>query len=140
MQHSAGILVTDGEKLLLGRVAGHHRFDLPKGHIEEGETPRMAAVRETREETGFEADPRQLLDLGEQHYIPGKKTLHLFMLRVERMPRIETLFCSTLCERDGRSYPEISGYQIVPVEELEGRVTRNLYETIRHSGFFEQLR
>jgi 8-oxo-dGTP pyrophosphatase MutT (NUDIX family) len=38
--------------LLLHYLSGH--WDLPKGHLEAGETPQDAAVRETKEETGLE--------------------------------------------------------------------------------------
>jgi 8-oxo-dGTP pyrophosphatase MutT (NUDIX family) len=48
---SAGGLVVEGEQILLiSTQAG--RWQLPKGHIEDGETPEQAAVREVREETG----------------------------------------------------------------------------------------
>lgn len=36
--------------------AGRLEWCLPKGHIEEGETPEIAAVREVAEETGIDAD------------------------------------------------------------------------------------
>ncbi|OGL25946.1 hypothetical protein A3E49_01780 [Candidatus Saccharibacteria bacterium RIFCSPHIGHO2_12_FULL_49_19] len=39
------------EMLLIGDSKG--RWTIPKGHIEEGETPRRAAEREIREETGL---------------------------------------------------------------------------------------
>lgn len=37
--------------LLLHYLSGH--WDLPKGHLEAGETPQDAAIRETKEETGL---------------------------------------------------------------------------------------
>lgn len=49
---AAGTLVTNpaGDTLMMFRRG---RYDLPKGHIETGETPRVCAVRETAEETGL---------------------------------------------------------------------------------------
>jgi 8-oxo-dGTP pyrophosphatase MutT (NUDIX family) len=50
--HSAGgLVVRDGEILLISTREGK-RWQLPKGHLEPGETSEQAAVRETREETG----------------------------------------------------------------------------------------
>jgi len=49
---SAGGLVVDGSRILLISTQAGTRWQLPKGHIEAGETPAQAAVREVREETG----------------------------------------------------------------------------------------
>lgn len=56
-QYSAGIVVyrinEAGQRLylLLHYVQGH--WDLPKGHLEAGETEEQAALRELKEETGL---------------------------------------------------------------------------------------
>ncbi|HEY6554254.1 MAG TPA: NUDIX domain-containing protein, partial [Vicinamibacteria bacterium] len=49
---SAGGLIVHGSQILLISVMEGKRWQLPKGHIEEGETPEETAVREVREETG----------------------------------------------------------------------------------------
>lgn len=49
---SAGGLVVQGSRILLISTQAGRRWQLPKGHIEEGETPEQTAVREVREETG----------------------------------------------------------------------------------------
>ena len=41
-----------GDEVLLIATAGGRRWQLPKGHLEAGELPAEAAVREVREETG----------------------------------------------------------------------------------------
>ncbi|MFN7960417.1 MAG: NUDIX hydrolase [Thermoanaerobaculia bacterium] len=51
-QISAGGLVVRAEEVLLISTAGGRRWQLPKGHIEAGETARETAEREVREETG----------------------------------------------------------------------------------------
>jgi 8-oxo-dGTP pyrophosphatase MutT (NUDIX family) len=49
---SAGGLVVLSSRILLIATQKGRRWQLPKGHIEEGETPEQAAIREVREETG----------------------------------------------------------------------------------------
>jgi 8-oxo-dGTP pyrophosphatase MutT (NUDIX family) len=51
-QHSAGGIVARDGRILLIATAGGKRWQLPKGHVEEGEAPEQTAVREVREETG----------------------------------------------------------------------------------------
>ncbi len=60
---AGGIVLRDNRVLLLHK----HRLNeyvLPKGHVEAGETLEQAALRETREETGF-ASLRVLAQLGQ---------------------------------------------------------------------------
>jgi ADP-ribose pyrophosphatase YjhB (NUDIX family) len=66
---SAGGLVVDrtGVQLRAALIARHDRrgrlvWSLPKGHLEEGETPEDAAIREVEEETGIRG--RVLAPLG----------------------------------------------------------------------------
>lgn len=48
------IIIDEGRLLLMKRVkSGKVRYVLPGGTIKSGETPAMACVRETREETGL---------------------------------------------------------------------------------------
>lgn len=58
-EHSAGgvTLVPVGRETFVAliEVQGNSVLALPKGHIERGETPEEAAVREVREETGITA-------------------------------------------------------------------------------------
>lgn len=54
---SAGGVVyrkSDG-KFLIGKHSGYHKWVLPKGLVEKGESTMEAAVREVREEVGVEA-------------------------------------------------------------------------------------
>lgn len=50
MQCAGGLVVRHGEVLLISPRRG--RWQLPKGHVEPGEAPPQAALREVREETG----------------------------------------------------------------------------------------
>lgn len=56
-EFSAGGVIIEGGKALLimmRDLKGEHVWTFPKGHLEPGETPEDAAVREVLEETGYE--------------------------------------------------------------------------------------
>jgi len=82
---SAGGLVIDetGTKgLLIGRRdlkdATRERllWSLPKGHIEAGETPEMAAIREVHEETGIESEIARELGVIDFWFMASGKRIH----------------------------------------------------------------
>ena len=91
---SAGGLVIDstGTKgLLIGRrdLKDQSRerllWSLPKGHIEEGETPEQAAVREVQEETGIESEIAKELGVINFWFMAGgnriNKTVHHYLFK-----------------------------------------------------------
>lgn len=55
----------DAGRVLTVRKHGTAKFMLPGGKLDAGETPLRAAIREVREEVGFELDPTDLRLLGE---------------------------------------------------------------------------
>lgn len=61
---AAFCFVRDGQ-LLTVRKAGTHRFQLPGGKIDPGETPWQAAVREVSEEIGLDCSGAERVMLGE---------------------------------------------------------------------------
>jgi len=67
---AGGVVVHGGQTLVIvprRRAAdGSRVLGLPKGHIDPGESPLQAAVREVREETGVMAE--LVRDLGEVRY------------------------------------------------------------------------
>lgn len=73
----------DGVKVALILVGESARWQLPKGHVDAGETTEQAALREVREETGIEAEllgPIETIDYWFQ--IPsgkGKMRLHKYV-------------------------------------------------------------
>jgi mutator protein MutT len=82
---SAGGLVIDTTGklgLLIGRrdqkdASGQRiLWSLPKGHIEEGETPEQAALREVQEETGIESAIEKSLGVIDFWFMAGGKRIH----------------------------------------------------------------
>jgi 8-oxo-dGTP pyrophosphatase MutT (NUDIX family) len=108
---SCGIVVlTESRELLLCHVTGQRHWDLPKGGIHVGESPRQAALRETCEETGLRLAAESLLDLG-RHPYTAKKDLHLFACLSDRLDTRELRCESCFVERgSGRARPEMDGF------------------------------
>jgi 8-oxo-dGTP pyrophosphatase MutT (NUDIX family) len=82
---SAGGLVIDSTKtkgLLIGRrdhkdaTGTRILWSLPKGHIEEGETPEQAAIREVAEETGITSEIERSLGVIDFWFMAGGKRIH----------------------------------------------------------------
>jgi ADP-ribose pyrophosphatase YjhB (NUDIX family) len=76
----------DGRVLLMRR-AGTGFFDglysLPGGHVEAGESVRLAAVRELREELGLRLEPAELEWFGVMHRLSDTNRIDFF-LRAQR--------------------------------------------------------
>lgn len=82
---SAGGLVIDSsgrQGLLIGRIDQKDNararllWSLPKGHIEVGETPEQAALREVMEETGIESEISRSLGIIDFWFMAGGKRIH----------------------------------------------------------------
>ena len=56
---AGGIRMQNGEVLLVYRPR-YEDWSFPKGKLDPGETPLEAAIREVREETGYEVEPGEL--------------------------------------------------------------------------------
>ena len=87
---SAGGVVLDAEQAnvaLIGRLdrRGRLLWSLPKGHIEEGETPEQTAVREVAEETGISSKVLRPLGTIDYWFVADNrrihKTVHHFLLQ-----------------------------------------------------------
>ena len=64
-----GVLVIRDGKILTGLRRAEGTFCGPGGHIEDGESPEQAAIRETQEEFGI--TPKELIPLGELEGVEG---------------------------------------------------------------------
>lgn len=85
MKQSAGLLLwrkgASGIEVLLVHPSGVYNrkapFGIPKGELDEGETPMKAAYREVLEETGVDA-PGPYVDLGHIDYKKSRKRIFAF--------------------------------------------------------------
>ncbi len=91
-QISAGGVAVRGEnsniEIALISVNPSRRWQLPKGIIDDGETPEIAAVREVREEAGIEAELLEKIETIEYWYfgenggerVRFHKLVHFFLM------------------------------------------------------------
>lgn len=96
MKISAGtLLYRHGEvglEVLLVHPSGNYNrrapWSIPKGLVDEGETPEQAARRETEEETGVAAG--ELFELGAVEYVKSRKRIYGFggLYSGENEPRV----------------------------------------------------
>ena len=59
------VIIREGKIALIkrGNEPGKGKWSIPGGHVELGETPEEAVVRETKEETGLEVENPSLIDV-----------------------------------------------------------------------------
>ncbi len=119
---AAGGVVRNGQDECL-MIYRRGRWDLPKGHIEQGESPEVAAVRETAEETGVEGVKivGKLCNTLHAYNVYGEwelKRTHWFSMRVEGSPQTkaqtqEQILKAEWCDRQiarrnaAESYPTV---------------------------------
>ena len=115
---SAGGLVVDlsGERgLLIGRhdKRGRTLWSLPKGHIETGESPEAAALREVEEETGIVSKITRSLGVIDFWFMADGKRIH------------KTVHHFLFSEVSGDLAPQISEVDVVdwfPLDEIATRL------------------
>jgi 8-oxo-dGTP pyrophosphatase MutT (NUDIX family) len=119
----AGLIITDGLSLLACKPTPSSRWsnpklDIPKGHIQTGEKPIDAAIRECWEETNIRFE-KWKLNRPKQFVMDGEP-LYLWEARLSEMPPIEKLSCAStfIDEATGIRHPEMSGY--VYITRLDG--------------------
>ena len=126
MLTSCGVIVTDGQRILLGHATRSPRWDIPKGLAEPGESLAVTAIRELAEETGLIAAEADLRPLGTHAYLRGKD-LALFAWPVAPLPSADSLHCSsTFALPSGALVPEFDRFGFFSWDEALGKVGKNL--------------
>ena len=123
---SCGVIVTDGQRMLLGHATRSPRWDIPKGVAENGEEFTDAAARELREETGLIAAADELVALGVHPYLRGKD-LALFAWLPQQLPDPGSLVCtSQFALPNGTLLPEFDRFGLFSWDEALSRVGKNM--------------
>lgn len=114
---AGGVVVNTArtEVALIGRLdrRGRLLWSLPKGHIEEGETPEQTAVREVSEETGILGEIIRPLGTIDYWFVADRRRIH------------KTVHHFLMSERGGELSDEdveVTEVAWVPLDELEDRL------------------
>ena len=120
----AGLLITDGDYLLACKPTPSPRWpnpklDTPKGHIQKGESPMNAAIRECYEETNILFEPWKLNR--PMQFTMNGEPLYLWEVRLSEMPPVERLSCAStfIDDTTGRRLPEMAGYVYLRIHNGE---------------------
>ena len=125
-QTSCGVIVTDGERILLGHATRSPRWDIPKGTAEPSENFADAAVRELHEETGLVASQNELAVLGVHPYLRGKD-LALFAWQPRQLPDPKSLTCNSHFPLpNGTLLPEFDRFGLFSWDKALTRIGQNL--------------
>ena len=125
MERSAGILFLNNGSVLMGHATETPHWDIPKGHIEKGEEPIHAAIRECSEETGVLVEPHELESPGRLDYT-SKKELYLFVYKGNNYPEADKCFCASTFVKNGRTITEMDGFKYVPYSQIRDHARKTM--------------
>lgn len=122
---AAGLfLINREDKILVGHPTNHdpNFWSIPKGKIDEGETPLEAAVRETYEETNVKlfTDLHDFIELGKFVYRHKKKDIVLYAhFETESAKWDERLdiMCNSNVPEERGGFPEMDDFKWVTLDE-----------------------
>jgi len=126
---SAGVIIINDKGQVLAclpsghKKENHNHCDIPKGHMEIGETPLQTAIRETFEETGIDLKNVPLIDCGQHAYIKNKD-LHLFKCRLN--VNLNELKCTTYFKIYEKLVPEVVDYYWINEEDIKTTFYKSL--------------
>lgn len=139
MNVSAGLIITNGEKILLGHSTNNPHWDIPKGMVDPGESYLQAAIRECKEEFNLTFNSNKFQDLGRFKY-SSRKDLYLFKILLDELPDPSKCKCNShFISRHGRYLPEIDDYRIFPHEIGLLRVAHNMKKCFITNGILGDI-
>jgi len=131
-ERSAGGVLLDGDRVLLIRglnLKGEPVWTFPKGLVEKSEKPEQTALREVREETGYEAEIVR----------PLEPSIYWFYRDGQRVKKRVDWFLMRPLRKAGEHDREVLETEWVPVKEaferLRYRADRMLLEEILEEGY-----
>lgn len=124
-QITAGVIIRNDKGQILGCIpfGKGEIFDIPKGHVDDGEDLYSAAIREVLEETSIELRNSDIHFLGQFQY-NKYKDLALFYHRGNY--DVTKLSCSSLFTFYGREVPEMIGYKWIDIKDIEKSFYKSL--------------
>ncbi len=131
-ERSAGGVLLDGDRVLLIKapnLKGEAVWTFPKGQIEPGESPQEAALREVREETGYEAEI----------VAPLEPSVYWFYRDGQRVKKRVDWFLMKPLAKAGEHDQEVEEAEWVPISEAKARLRyrgdRMLLEEMEEKGY-----
>jgi hypothetical protein len=132
----AGVVVTNGKYILVAQptnmIKNGWKLDLAgKGHIQKGETPIQAAIRECWEECNIKFEPWKLTHPIQT--ICDDDPLFLFYAKIDKLIPVNILSCaSTFIDEDGTRKPEVEAYYWLNPHTQIHLMQKRLIPGIRH--------
>jgi 8-oxo-dGTP pyrophosphatase MutT (NUDIX family) len=113
-----GVIFSPQHKLLIARPRWDSpHWNIPKGELRPGESPRACAIREIEEETGIKPSMYQyIFDIGQHPYLKTKD-VYMFHMYLNTTPT--KLVCSSFYEENGKKYPEMVDFKWIEWEERD---------------------
>lgn len=118
---SVGLILTDGTVFLSVEITGTKgQRDIPKGEVEPGDGLVETLVREIQEECGIDIGKYRsmLQDMGQFEYM-NHKDVHVFVLKLDKLPPVSNMKCVSTFKLYGRDIPEVKNHKYVSFDELQ---------------------
>lgn len=139
MRISCGVLFVKNKQILLAHGVYKDLWDIPKGQPEINETDfKQTAIRECREEIGFEVMADDLMPLGIKPFHENKQ-LALFLYTGDVYPDVNKCKCSTTYKDkvSGEHITEMDDFKYVALKDAEKYCAKELSKIL--TEFYEQF-
>ena len=127
----AAIILSSNKKAILighapNKPQGPNTWDLPKGHISEGETEIQALQREVREETNINLEEADVTQLTSVPYNGGK--LYYYLVWLKHEPKLEDIKCTSMFDWFGKQLPELNTFKWININDYHEYLYKSLVQ------------